>query len=270
MKWRQLLRDFGIRLAISFVVLGGLYLLIFGMPGHKKPLTNSQKIATVRSNLDQLIIVSHEIATYSGSDTLASTDFASFQYQLKIASDGLQKSISTAPATVTPAMKTDILAIGYRVDEAQKQFYDHLSILKKVLAYDPSTDLGSLDISRDSAKVSLRAEAAANGLSAALNGPLKGATNQNSGVSTIAPLSGDLSTRLTEEIDCMNATSRLIKTSDTTHAREARRTCITKYPALRKAAIADVISSFQGTFDANLKSNAAPLLRRLDQLSSHK
>lgn len=269
MNWRRLLRDFGVRFAISFVVLGGLYLLTFGVPGHKKPLTKSQKVAGLRSSLTEVVIIGHEIASYKGSSTLAASDLSTFATQLQTAGSGLEKSISSAPATVTPALKANIRAIGYKSTSAQKLLTDHLTILQHVLAYDPSTDLGGLDITADAEKVRTRADAAAGGLTTALNGPSQAATNQNSGVSTVAALSDDLTAKLNDEISCIKNLKSLLDAKDYVKARDTRHNCIASYPALRKAAIIDVIAPFQGSYDSDLKASVTPLLKQLDTLANY-
>lgn len=249
-----MLKNFGIRLLVSFVVLGIAYLLIFGWPGsHNKP-TTSQRLAAVRTALDQTYIDSNSIASFNQDNSVAYATLSDMMGQFKAHTSELEAAVQAAGDKLSPTERNEIQSIIGSQKQVAASFQSQYSVVAKVVSYDPSSDLGSLNIQSQRGQLQERAVAARQGLtSAAGNSTVASATQQH----------------LRGQAECFGKLASLL-TEDAVGASTTRTSCINSYPSVRLAAIQDAIqAAFTPSYQSYMKQRVPSLLSQLDHTINH-
>ena len=273
--WTALLRRFGLRFIASLVVLGVIYGLIFGfsLGTPHKPRTPSQKVAALRSALDQTYIDSNTLAhvTQNNAASYSVLTAVSGQWQTDIAAaqTALKAAVSYLPTPVHNSAQSLITT----QQEAFHRYSSSYKVLSHVIAYDPATDLGRLDINHNRDSLLQRATAAQNGLKTAANS----AATLDSGVSSgnldvqqsgqpQAVISGTTQKALSGGANCFGTLADDLQ-SQQAAASQQRDSCIQAYPAVRKQAMQNVLgNSLPESFLQAYQAQLLPLLHQLDQL----
>ena len=273
MSWRPALKQFGVRLVICLVLLGGLYLATFGLPGtsHNKPQTAKQKVTALRAALNQSYLASSSLAGFNENDPLSYYSLGSLGGQLKTNAELMQKRLSTAPREVKPEIKQRITGVVERQQKIAADFATSYDILSRVIAYDPGQDLGKLDINKDLEKLSQRAAAAENGLkkTATNSTPVSSSSGlsvqENKGTPLVVhPVTKEA---LLKQADCLGRLARQLDAKQT-GAAQTRSSCTNDYSSARKLAITNVIqNSFPDSQKQYMDKTVPNLLKQLDRLA---
>lgn len=234
---------------ISLAILGAAYILIFGFPGsHNKP-TGSQRLAAVRTALDQTYIDSSSITLFHQDNAVAYATIADTLSQFKTHTTELEKASQAAGNKLTPLERSEIQKIIDSQKQVASSFQNQYSIVAKVVSYDPSSDLGSLDIQTKHVQLRQRATAASQGLiNAADNNMIAAPTQQ----------------LLRSQADCFDKLASL-SSANYTDAITTLTDCVNRYPQVRLAAIQDAIqAAFTPSYRSYIKQYIPPLLNQLD------
>lgn len=275
MQWRGKLKSFGVRFGVCFIILGGIYIAIFGFPlaSHNKPNTPSAKILRLRSALDQTYIDASVIAHFKQNDITSystlSTVIGKFETDVKT----LKTSLSQASKEIPSDRRKQITVVTNSEDQVIADFGARYNILQKPLAYNPESDLSSLDLDKDAANAAQRATAAQTGLQKAANDTTTANSSNALGVGTVGSngtlLDEALKQTLLDEADCFGGLSTQLTAHQTVIAGQTRKTCIKNYPALRQKAIQNVAQgSFSSSYMKNLEQSVSPLLKQLSTLAA--
>lgn len=270
MQWQKLAKRFGLRFVISLVVLGGLYLLVFGWPAsHKQPNTPQAKISRLRGALDQTYLDSSIIAGFHENDAASYSALNSLLGQFQTDIKTLQTDLSKAPSQVSTSQRNNIKATIDEEDQAIKAFSARFNILLRPIAYDPSTDLGKLDPAKDTAELQKRAQAAQAGLQKAANDTTNtNSTNTldvgtvDSNTSLVGPATKQ---KLEASADCFGKLADQLGKKQFSDASSTRTSCIKAYPTTRQQAIANVLAgTFPDSYKSYLKKTVPALLKQFD------
>jgi hypothetical protein len=262
-------RQFGWRLLVSLVVIGGIYLTVHGLHRHQQQHSSSakQQLAALRASLDENYIAGSSLHTFKRSDVLAYVALNNLFEEFKKSSDTLHKQLQTDPKLLSPASRQQLQAIVSRQQQAGDALSARLSILSQVIQYDPGTDLrGSVD--SQAAILAGRARAAARGLDKAANDQTASSSTGSLNVGgangptlLIAPAT---KTALQQSIDCFNRLGQQLDSHNP--ATTATRTqCASSYPAMRGVAVQNVVRPvFDDEYQSYMQSIVPRLLRQLD------
>jgi hypothetical protein len=271
MKWRALLKRFGLRFAISLVVLGAVYLATFGLhPGSPK-LTPTAKIVALRTALDQTLINSSRLANFKQNDAVSYSVMNDLAAQLAASTKNLDDRLDQAPKDVSPALRAKITEVIARQQQANKDFNSRYNVLSRSIAYDPAIDLGQLDPGKEPSKLAQRASAARDGLKKATDGTTNtGSTGLN--VTNASQddqlVSAEAREALLKESKCLAKLVDQINANQPDQATQTRISCIRDYPAIRAKVIQNVIQgSLPTSYQQYLKTDVLPLLKQLDDLA---
>lgn len=267
--WRQPLKGFGIRFAISLVVLGGVYLLIFGWPGtHKRPLTPAGKIAAIRSALDETYLAASNLASFDESSPVAAYDLAQVYSQFQVGDKDLQEALKAAPPQVSPDLRKAIQKVLDLQQGAMAEYQSRSTALGKIAAYDPSSDLAAPSVTKSVSVTAQRANAAQKGLEAVAEAKAGGGAS-GLGVTTAGEQMVGASTKelLQKEAACFGTLAKQASAKDVTGLQKSRAACIAAYPALRRTVIHDIARpAFAGDYQKTMQTTIPPLLTKLDDL----
>ncbi|HVW23685.1 MAG TPA: hypothetical protein VHB51_04365 [Candidatus Saccharimonadales bacterium] len=254
---RRSLQQFGLRFIVCVLVLGGLYLAIFGWHPHRHQLPNTPqaKIVRLRTALDQTYIDSSNITSFKQNDPASYALLNSLIGKLQSDVKSLAADLQAAPGKVPTADKAQIKAVIDQEKGGVAALQARYSLLNQVIAYDPQADLGNLDLGSDNAKVVSRAAAAAKGLQAV--------ANSHGGLVT-----ADDKSAINKAAGCFSQLASQLKAGSGSQAADTRATCISDYPLARQAAIANVIQGgLPDTYQNYLKQHIPPLLIELMRVS---
>jgi len=150
---RQSLKQFGLRFLVCLVVLGGLYLIVFGLhPGrHKLPNTPQAKILRLGTALDQTYVDSSDITGFKQNNPASYYQLSTLINKLKADTTALSTALQDAPHKVAGSEKAAIKAVIAQENDGVTALQARYTVLNQVIAYDPQADLGKLDLSNDSA-----------------------------------------------------------------------------------------------------------------------
>jgi hypothetical protein len=255
---RRQLQQFGVRFLICLLVLGGLYIAVFGWHhvSHNLPNTPAAKIARLRTALDQTYIDSSTLTSFKQNDPASFAVLSSLIGKLQTDVKALSTDLQTAPTKVPTSQRTQLKSVINHENDAVNALTSRNGALNQVIAYDPQADLGSLDMNSDSATVASRATAAAAGIQKTAN---------DSNFSLVTPVAQKA---LNTAAACFTQLASQIKNSQLAQAGQTRASCIKNYPVARQAALQNVIQvGLPTSYQAYLKQQIPPLLRELDQLS---
>jgi len=274
MKWSGRARKFGIRFVVCLVVLGGVYIAVFGLKPAPKPalVSPTQKLAALRSALEETYLAGNSLADWQQSDGTAAESLDNLRSQFETATNRMQTAFKDTPAgTVTP-IKPTIEAVIDRARKASQSYRASNTVLTKTINYNPSTDIGTLPLDTSLAKLAARAAAAQKGL-------LKAANSQATVAATVSGLSVQnnngpallvepaTQAALRTEADCLGQLSDQATAGAAVAAAQTRSQCIGAYPALRRAAIQNITRpAWGGDYHDFAQRTVPPLLRQLDQL----
>ena len=276
MKWQRALRQFGLRFAISLVILGGVYLAIFGWPvHHKRALTAVDKIAALRAKLDESYIYGNTLANFSESSVVAYNDLLQLTSAFSDASSSLATGLKTAPGTVSPSLKTAIQSqIGVQ-QQAEASFKAISTVLSHVASYDPSTDLGAPALASDMTKIASRASAAQNGLKTAANSQASAANTSAGSSSSLSVgsdnnsllVSADTRQALLTEADCFGTVASQATAKQKDQTSNTIKRCVAAYPSVLKQVIQNIVQlSFGGSYQQTTQQTVPDLLKQLNKL----
>jgi|GEM_PF-1855404 len=269
MNWQKLIKRFGIRFALSLVILGGLYLLIFGWPrSHHQPNTPQARISRLRASLDQTYLDSSIIAGFKENDAASYNTLNSLQGQFQADIKTLQTNVSKAPGQVSGKQKSALKAVIDHENQASNAFSARFNILLRPIAYDPSTDLGKLDPTKDSAELQKRALAAQTGLQKAADDTTNTNSSNTLDVGTVDSnnlVSTATKQKLIASADCFGKLADQIGKKQFAAASTTRSTCIKDYSSARQQAIQNVLTgTFPASYQSYMKNTVPDLLNQLD------
>lgn len=274
MQWPRSARLFGIRLGICLVFFGAVYVAIFGLRPSPNPtqIAPPQKLASLRSALDENYLAGTSLARFKQSDASAFQSLDTSRSQFEKATNQLQTTFSVAPPETIAPFKQTIAMIIDRAQQATRSYRASNAVLGQIISYNPSADLAVFSLDTDSAKVAARAGATQKGLLKAADSPatVTAAANGLSVQSENGPaLLVQLVTRaaLRNEAACFGQLNTQASAKQTAAATQTRQQCIDGYPALRLLAIQDVTQGAWGGEYQNYMQRTVPtLLRQLDTL----
>ncbi|HWB39070.1 MAG TPA: hypothetical protein VG604_02395 [Candidatus Saccharimonadales bacterium] len=272
---RRSLTRFGVRLAVSLIVLGGLYVAIFGWPQLPKSRTDTiaGRISRLRVAVDQSYIDSLAIAGFHQNDPASYSVMGSLASQLQTNTKTVSTSLENAPSQVTKRDRQQIQDFVDRQNASIGSYNAAYNILLRVIAYDPQADIGKINFSsKDRPVLISRAEAAADGLERAANN----STSSNSnilGVGTVGSgasvIANHTKQSLLNAAKCFSALADQLKNRKDSAATKTRANCINNYPASRLAAIDNVIgNALPDSYQSYLKKTVPPLLESLDRAAT--
>lgn len=263
------LRRFGKRLLISLLVLGlayggGVYL----WRHQQTAVTPYQKLSVLRAGIDQTLVSGSRLSGFSDTNSIAGTnlsqEFAIFQTSV----DDLKKQLLATPAS--QLTKEQGLAVQAIIDRQQRAITSYKTAYKALaqpLSYDPYTDLGSLNIDKDTSKLITRSRAAQKGLTSNTRGTV---TASNEGlVAQAGQAPAEVATKPTQELLAENA-GCFGSLADQVSAKQAsasatRQRCLQAYPVLRAQIIRNILDlSFSQQYLQDTQRTALPLLKQLD------
>lgn len=271
-QWKRRLQHFGVRFGISLLVLGGLYLLVFGFKpsSHNKPQkTDSQKVAAVRSALAQTFISSTELNGFRGADAIAYDLLMQSQSQAANTTTQLQAALNEASNKLDDVQKQKINSVIGRERGAEANFKAAIQPLAKALQYEPTDNLNK-DLKDP--ELLTRAQAAYKGIGEAADSQAAHTSNNGGGlgVNTAGDvlISDESHNQLQAMADCFKNLSEQLQAKSYDAANATRQRCVKGYPALRQQLIKNVLdASYNQDYLAALKSNSKELLEQLDALS---
>lgn len=268
---RSVIISFVLRLGVSLVVVGSLYVGISALSSglrrsHPSP---SQRLAGLQASLDQLYISGNQIAQFNESDSITAQRLSRQVTSFKASLAAAKTAFTTAPKTTISANQQEL--VQQVIDNQQQtitKYQTASAAVSLALSYDPMTDLG-LDINKDTSKLIKRAQAAHNGLLKAADSPAPGpsashnlvAQNSQAIATVIGPSSKQL---LQAQADCFDKFGQQLTAKLLAQAAATRSDCLASYPALRNSLVQDLLNaSFNAKYADDNKRLIAPLLSQL-------
>lgn len=269
------MKRFGIRFAICLVVLGGAYILVFGVQKtpHNQPNTPAAKVRALRTELDQTYIDSSTIGNFKQYDAASYATMGNLLAAFETDTKHLKTALDKAPHQVNGNIHQQIKDIITSNNQVAKQFSDRYDILLRPIAYDPATDLGKLSFSTQAAVIAQRAAAAQTGLKKAANDSTTTSSSNPLDVSSVGGSTTLVSDATKQTLlgvsDCFGKLASQTNDHQLDQAAATRASCIKSYPPARATAIQNVISgSFSNTYVSGLRKTIPPLFKQLDQLAA--
>lgn len=260
---------FGVRLLVSAFVLGIAYTAVVGLYQYRRhAVTPTQKLALFRSSLDQTLLAGGRLAQFSDTNSVASTtlsqQFASFETTIT----ALQNQLADTPADqLTIGQRRTAQAIIDRHSRAISSYKTAYQALAQPMSYDPYTDLGNLNLTKDAAKLSARAKAAQKGLASNVKGTVTDSGDglvAQSGQAQTSIATASTQTLLTDSANCFGSLADKVSAKDAS-AGQIRQSCLQAYPALRAQIIDNILElSFSEQYLKESQSASLPLLKQLD------
>ena len=269
------LRQFGIRLMVSLLLLSVAYgggIALYQHQRHR--VTPSQKLALLRSSVDQTLLAGSRLAGFSDTNSIAGStinqEFTGFQASVT----SLEKKLSDITASqLTNTQRHSVQSIIDQQDRAITSYKAAYQALAQPLAYDPYTDLANLNPSKESSKLSARARAAQKGLISHISTPAissDGNLVAQAGQSSTNIVSGPTQDMLTKSATCFGALADEINAKQAS-VNQTRQRCLQSYPALRAQIIHNILDlSFSEQYLKDIHATALPLLQQLDAKASDK
>lgn len=268
-----------VRLIISLIVLGTMYGLIFGFSLHRRhPLLPSEKIVSLRSALDQTLIDSSTFANYRGTTAVSADELTGLNSKLNGDSARLQVALKQAPSTVDHSLRSSVQTLINAQQAVNTTFAKASTVLIHPVAYDPESDLGSLDLNRNHDEAITRATAAQNGLKAAANNAVLLNNSQADSINVqqagqapaAAPMivaTGSKSALLAAS-NCFGQLASELKANQLPQAGQTRTSCIQNYPSTRQTVIQNLIhDSLPDSYQQQLRTTYPSLLKQLDAVA---
>lgn len=265
-------RRFAVRFAVSLVVLGGLYVTVVGFTprSHNKPQTPNQQLASLRSQLDSILITTASLARFHQSDAVAYANLSQLTAGLQSASNSVQGLLHKNPRLLTATENDDILRLTTEVKHADQRYQKAQAVFSRVLRYDPSSDLGKQSVSSAGNLIKDRANAAAKGLRAAAGdatsvaatgGELSvGTVNDNAQLVTPAAREA-----LANAAQCFESVANQLASNQPAQADATRSNCIKDYPQLRSVVAGNLLTFAYGpSYQQSIQQRIPPLLKQLD------
>jgi hypothetical protein len=240
------------RFAACLAVLGVVYLLLFGLPkaASKQPVTDKQKLADIRSAVDEAYITGQQLNTFKVDDSTAFDQLNNQINGFRQAQTHLKQSLTSAPPSLPQQSRKTIAELIKRNQSAIDDYAKSYPGVSQVIEYNPANDLPSLNAT-NSKLVADRAAAAQKGL-------IK-AANQST--------SPELKQALQVEADCFEKLTKDLTSQQLSSTTLTRQQCVNDYPALRLKVIQSVLqTAWGGDYTAYAKQTIPPLLKRLDEL----
>jgi hypothetical protein len=263
------IRQFGLRIALCVVVVGGLYLIVHGVHRHQQNASASaiQELAAMRASLDENYIAGTSLHSFKRSDVQAYLALNDLFGQYKSSNDSLVKQLKSPSKLLTPAQKNQFATIASRQQQSRSELEARLKILSQIIQYDPGQDLkGSID-----SKASIlagRARAAQRGLNKAASDQTasssSGSLNVDNENGPSLLVTSTTKAALVQQAGCFG---RLAEELDghIPAATATRSQCVSGYPAVRALALQNIITPvFDKNYQAYTESNIPSLLRQLD------
>lgn len=272
MKWQNGARQFGLRFAICFVVLGILYALSLGIRGgsHNPPATRGEKLAAVRSALNQSYLASDSLQTFRQNDPLSYYYLNQSISHLTTSNEKLGEALKEASKELSPDTRARLETVLTRQQRSASLAAAGYSQLSRVITYDPTDDLGTLTLPTEIDKLTRRAKAAQDGTQ-------KATTTEVSANSSSSDLQVERNTAQASKISsatrksllslsgCFGRLAAELQANQLTAATETRSNCTKDYPKVRALAIHDIIgSSFDAQQEPETKQLVTQLVKELD------
>jgi hypothetical protein len=263
-------RRFAGRLLVSLLVVGIVYLGGVTIYRHQRhQVSPSQKLAALRSVLDQTVLSGTRLANFSDTDSVAGTTLSQefTNYQATISS--LEKQVSATPITeLSNLQRHDLQAIINAQNRASTKYKSVYQTLGQPLSYDPYTDLANLRVDKDSAKIITRARAAHKGLTSNVGGlvaPSKDGLTAQASQAPTSVASTQTQKMLANTADCFGTLADQLQAGKKADASQTRQHCLQSYPAVRAQIIHNILElSFNPQYLYDMQKTALPLLNQLD------
>jgi hypothetical protein len=263
-------RQFGMRLLISLLVIGILYLGGVTLYRHQRyQTTPSQKLATLRAGLEQTVLSGSRLASFSDTNSVAGTTlsqaFATYQASVR----SLTQQASAAPIKqLSDQQRNALQSIINTQQRATSSYKSVYQTLGQPLSYDPFTDLANLSIPKDSPKIITRARAAQKGLTSNLDGTVassKDGLTAQAGQAPTTVANSQTQAALVSAATCFGALADQLQVAKQSDASQTRQRCLQSYPAVRAQIIHNILQlSFNQQYLNDTQNTALPLLKQLD------
>lgn len=268
-------KRFGLRFLISFIVLSTLYVTAFGVPRFTKhqPATLKQKFAALQAAINQSAITSATLANFQENSPVSYDTLGTLINELRNNSKDITKARLVLGKHMPEPESNTVQTVTAKQSAAVKALDTRNALLSIVMAYDPATDLGSIDLSKDATKVATRAAAAQNGLQSVIQTSGKQPAQDTLAVGGVdgapALLTPELQTALQTEAACLGQLASQASAGQLGQAAATRTTCAAAYPELRHMALRATIDGAINTeYQQYLKNTVPPLLKRLSSLQN--
>jgi hypothetical protein len=266
---------FGLRFLVSFVVLGALYCAVFGIPHftRHRPATVKQKFASVQAAINQSAITSASMADFQENSAVSYDTLGNLINELRNNTKDITKARLALGNHLPAAESNAIQTITAKQAAAIKALDARNALLSIVMAYDPATDFGNIDLHTGATKVATRAAAAQNGLRTVIQNSGKQPTEGGLAVDGVdgapALLNPGLQTALETEAACLGQLASQASAGQFDQAATSRASCMAAYPELRhKAMRATIDGAISSDYQEYLKRTIPPLLKKLSNLQS--
>lgn len=268
--------SFGIRLLVCLIVVGGAYFGYRQLFPEPPPLaTPYGKLAALRSALDQIYLSQTAITNFSksgASDASAFHALDDMRLQFERSTADLQTASTSTASLLSDHDTQTVKTILAKARSASAIYKSSYGALGQVISYDPVADMGSIDMTHNSAKLTTRAAAAQKGLLKAANNPVTAADIAASSSLSVqsdngpAPLiSPDTKAIVLSQASCFARLVEEVSARQEPSAAATRQDCINSYAKVRQAAVQNVIANSWGPSYQNFTNDTIPpLLRQLD------
>lgn len=266
---RSPLRSFATRLVLSFVVIGLLYGAGIALYQHQRHrVTPSQNLAILRADIDQTLLAGSRLASFSDTNSIAGSTLSQAFAVFQVAVQNLQKQLPATPTNqLTTAQRSTVQSIIDRQNRAITGYQTVYKTLAQPLSYDPYSDLGNLNITKDAAKLITRATAAQKGLTSNISGtvaPDSGGLVAQGSQAPTGVASSQTQQLLQKSADCFKKLADQVAAKQSA-AGQTRQQCMQAYPALRAQIIQNILQlSFSQQYLDDTQNLALPLLKQID------
>ncbi|MDB5170811.1 MAG: hypothetical protein JWO35_505 [Candidatus Saccharibacteria bacterium] len=268
-------KKFGVRFLICLAVFSVGYVAIFGVPRINKhrPATISQRYAALRAELNQSYITNSTLTALQENTPVSYNTLTSLISKLRDDTKRLETARQALGGELPAPDSATLQTIGAKQKAAVKALDARNALLSTVMAYDPATDLTSLDLRKETTKAATRATAAQNGLTKVILGSTTATSNDGLAVGGAdgAPslLTPSLQSLIESEANCFGQLASHLSAGQTDQAVASRASCVTAYPELRHQAIRSTIEGALGQdYQQYMKQTIPPLLKRLNSLQN--
>jgi hypothetical protein len=266
-----LITNFILRLLVCAIIFGGIYLAFFNhkSTSQNTPLTAVQKVAKLRSELDQTYFTGNQIAAFHGSSPADGYSLSNLITQFNGNYTSLQSSIVMAPNLISSSLRLNIKTILSQEIASLNSYRAADNVFGQIISYDPSTDL-ALSIPSENAELDTRIQAAIKGLSGVYSNQTTVSNSDNlsvQGDNGDQVVSATTQTIINNELNCLKNIQEQISANKTSAIQPAIDNCVSSYSKVRSQAISNELSvSFNKEYVSAMKNSVIPVLSKLDMI----
>lgn len=235
-------KQFVLRLAVALVIIGGLYWLFIGYPSHRNQTKQlpDHNLYELRAALNENYLAVSGLSQIDSQKPSSGEHLKSLRDQVDKTAGIIEKLANEAPASTSGEIVASSTQLAKDEKDTIKQFDSKFGSYEKALSYNPSDDLGELDIVADKDKLATRASDTKNAL--------EQIANKQSGELRIIDKK-PVSEVILAASNCFDTLSQQLP-ANSAEAQATRQRCIDEYRQVRKVIVEDMASGFNQNNDS--------------------